>query len=163
MSTWFYRDAEDRQIGPVAPSAMLDLIRGGQIGEDTLVRKGDSPWKRSIEINGLWAAAGRPTAEFHCPVCNTSLPKPPCRCPNCQKYIDHAVGKIAKPAVSAAQQQRISTVAAASKVVIEQASRLPSRHATVENARTAEPPGRQVSRRPAAAVERRWWQVLFRR
>ena len=169
MSTWFYRNSEDREIGPVGPTAMLELIRAGDILEDTLVRKGNSPWKRSVEINGLWAAAGRPNAEFWCPVCRTNLPKPPCRCPNCMKYIDRAVGKIAKPAVTATQKQRIMTAAAASKLTVEQPSRPIPRHATVENALLNEKIPRErhsdraVPHLQLAKPRRRWWQSLFRR
>ncbi len=111
MPEWYYRDRQDSTVGPLTPHELLDLIRGGELEEDTLVRKDDSQWVRSIEINGLWAAAARPDTEFFCPVCNCSISKPPCRCPKCLKYVDKSVGRIKKASISAKQLSKIREAA----------------------------------------------------
>ena len=94
MSQWFYRLKETEERGPISPSELLELIRTGVICDQTMVRKGDSPWVVSTSINGLWEAAGRPTAQFDCPNCGKSIPKPPVRCSHCQKMIHKAAGHL---------------------------------------------------------------------
>ncbi|MCY2974430.1 MAG: DUF4339 domain-containing protein [Planctomycetota bacterium] len=101
MTQWFYRidasvKSDDR--GPISAKELLQLIRDGVIHEDTLIRKDDSNWVLSTEVNGLWAAAGRPIAAFECPYCNRPIPKPPVLCTSCHQQVTHAVGHLATPA-----------------------------------------------------------------
>ncbi len=94
MSDWFYRLSNAEENGPIKPSELLELIRKGVICEKTQLRKGDSPWVASTSINGLWEAAGRPSAEFECPNCGKSIPKPPVECTNCHQLIRKATGRL---------------------------------------------------------------------
>ena len=94
MSSWFYRIGDSPEQGPMAPSELLELIRKGVILEDTLVRKGDSPWVYSVEVNGLWEAAGRPSATFDCPHCGKAIPKPPVQCSHCHQTVQNATGRL---------------------------------------------------------------------
>ncbi len=101
MTQWFYRidasvKSDDR--GPINAKELLQLIRDGVIQEDTLIRKDDSNWVLSTEVNGLWAAAGRPIAAFECPYCNKPIPKPPVQCATCHQQVTHAVGHLEPPA-----------------------------------------------------------------
>ena len=73
MVEWYYRFKGVDEHGPIGGSQLLQLIRDGVVLEDTLIRKDDSNWVPSVEINGLWAAAGRPTAAFKCPNCGKRL------------------------------------------------------------------------------------------
>jgi hypothetical protein len=101
MTQWFYRiNSEEKpdDHGPVSAQQLLQLIREGVILEDTLIRKDDSNWVLSTDVNGLWAAAGRPTAAFHCPYCNRPIPKPPVLCSACHQHVTHAVGHLVPPA-----------------------------------------------------------------
>lgn len=51
---WFYR-AEERTIGPVASSQLLDLARTGQISKQTLVRRADQQaWVQAEQLKGLF-------------------------------------------------------------------------------------------------------------
>ncbi len=94
MSLWFYRFEDATEKGPISPTELLELIRKGVIQESTLVRKGDSPWVASVEISGLWEAAGRPTAVFDCPHCRKPIPKPPIRCSHCKQVVQQATGRL---------------------------------------------------------------------
>lgn len=95
MPQWYYRLKGTEEHGPIGPAELLNLIRNGVIGEETLVKKDDSKYVPSIEINGLWAAAGRPRAEFNCPYCGRGISKPPVQCPGCSEMVEHAVGHLA--------------------------------------------------------------------
>jgi len=94
MSDWFYRLGKAEERGPIKPSELLELVRKGVICENTLLRKGDSPWVPSTAINGLWEAAGRPTAEFECPKCGKPISKPPVECSHCHQMIQKATGRL---------------------------------------------------------------------
>ena len=104
MTQWFYRtntsvktSVKSDDHGPVSAQELLQLIRDGVINEDTLIRKDDSNWVLSTEVNGLWAAAGRPIAAFECPYCNKPIPKPPVQCGGCHQQVLHAVGHLVPP------------------------------------------------------------------
>ena len=161
MPDWYYRDQHDNTVGPVKPGELLQLIRDGELSEDTLVRKDDSQWVRSVEINGLWQAAARPDTEFCCPVCSTSLPKPPCRCPKCLKYVDKAVGKIKKASVNAKQLAKIREAASqpVQHVSKQEASSIPRHeHVGVQHNQ----PAKRTSK-PASQNSSRWWHSLLPR
>ena len=111
MPDWYYQDAKERVVGPLRGSDLLNLIRGGEVTELTLVRKDNSAWVSSVQINGLWTAASRPQTQFQCPLCSHNISKPPTRCPNCLKYVDQATGKLKKSGVSASQIRRIREAA----------------------------------------------------
>jgi len=112
MTDWYYRAsqaAKAEENGPIASPDLLKLIRDGVINEDTLIRKGDSNWVPSVQINGLWAAAGRPTAAFLCPNCGKPIPKPPVTCGACQQRIMHAVGHLVQPKKIVARPTSLTT------------------------------------------------------
>ena len=116
MTQWFYRlnasgnasvkasvktsvktSVKSDDQGPFSAQELLQLIRDGVINEDTCIRKDDSNWVLSTEVNGLWAAAGRPIAAFDCPYCNKPIPKPPVQCGGCHQQVLHAVGHLVPP------------------------------------------------------------------
>jgi hypothetical protein len=153
MPDWYYRDKEDRIIGPLRPNELLAMIRGGDLSEDTLVRKDDSPWVRSVEINGLWSAAARPDAEFFCPVCNAEINKPPCRCPRCMKYVEKGVGRLKKSEVSAKQLAKIRETANQAIPPVQHQT-----HGNVEQSAHSQRPSSSN-----ATVSSRWWHSLLPR
>ncbi len=126
MTDWFFRDAHDRTVGPLRSAELLERVRHGDIQRETWIRKDDSQWVRSIEINGLFDAAARPETEFSCPVCSHAISKPPTRCPSCMKYIDQAVGKIKRAESSSKQLQKL-------RALSQQSMMRPSGNSTQSN------------------------------
>jgi hypothetical protein len=94
MTSWFYRHGDSSEKGPISPSELLELVRNGLIREETFVRKGDSPWVASVDVNGLWEAAERPSAVFDCPHCGKPIAKPPVLCSHCNQTIKQATGRL---------------------------------------------------------------------
>lgn len=155
MPEWYYRDTDDQVIGPLKPDEMLAMIRDGELTEKSLVRKDDSPWVPSVEVNGLWAAAARPETEFYCPVCNTLISKPPSRCPQCLKYIEKGIGRIKKLHVSAKQLAKIREAASQPAAPVKKQTH-PN---TEESAPIAHSPKPAANSQPSS----RWWHSLLPR
>ena len=86
---WFIRgDAED--LGPYRPSEILRLIWEGAICEETMLRKGDSPWTAAGDVGGLFEAARRPTVSWTCPHCGRAIRQPPAYCYRCDRFVERA-------------------------------------------------------------------------
>ncbi|QEG39823.1 DUF4339 domain-containing protein [Roseimaritima ulvae] len=95
MSEWFIRQ-EDVEIGPVDGRSLLDMIRGGSVTTDTLVRKNDSAWFQAGAVGGLFEAAAESTTEYFCPDCSSKVVKPPCICPHCGIQLSYARAKVSE-------------------------------------------------------------------
>jgi hypothetical protein len=88
MSEWFVRQAETA-IGPLSPTELLVLVRGGSVRHDTLIRRNDSKiWTTAGSVGGLFEAAMRPTILNYCPECDALLETTPCECPNCHHHVE---------------------------------------------------------------------------
>ena len=107
MASWFIRDGDEGEIGPVSPAELLGLVREGRVVATTVVRKDDSAWFPAANVGGLFEAARRPTIEHYCTRCEARVGPPPVTCPKCdadlaqtrQKIIEHHVaGEDAKKA-----------------------------------------------------------------
>jgi hypothetical protein len=67
-SLWFYVDADQRQVGPVAEQRAVRLVQQGIITRDTLVwRPGMPDWQRMVDsrlgqVFGMYAGQGLPGA-----------------------------------------------------------------------------------------------------
>ena len=92
--TWYYKSHTGMELGPVSPLELLDLIRNGSVLRDTQVKKNDSQWVKAEEVNGLMANAAKPSFAYYCESCGKQVPKPPCRCLNCDMNLDKATQKL---------------------------------------------------------------------
>lgn len=102
MSEWFVRQ-EDVEIGPVDGRSLLEMIRGGTVQTDTLVRKNDSAWFQAGSVGGLFEAAAESSTEYFCPECSSKVPKPPCLCPHCQIQLSYARAKVTEHKIAGYQ------------------------------------------------------------
>lgn len=50
---WYYK-RKNKDIGPLLMSDLLKVARDGKIQTDTLVRKGNEPWKAATEVDGMF-------------------------------------------------------------------------------------------------------------
>jgi len=89
MPLWFYI-SEGRELGPLKGSELLERVRDQTITQTTLVRKDESAWFPAGEVGGLFAAASKPTVEYNCPDCGSTVSKPPCYCRKCRRALDYA-------------------------------------------------------------------------
>jgi hypothetical protein len=89
MANWYYQSAEFEE-GPCTAADLLRLVREQVIQADTLVRKDDSAWFPAGQVGGLFEAAAKPTVEYQCPSCGTSVGKPPTYCRRCRRLLDYA-------------------------------------------------------------------------
>jgi phage FluMu protein Com len=94
VAEWFYRNPFGEEKGPIGGAQLLELIRRGEVKGNTEIRKDQSPWVYAYEVNGLWQAVGRPSVEFKCPHCGSTIAKPPTRCADCRKDVAKAVGHL---------------------------------------------------------------------
>jgi len=118
MTDWFYRVSDSgkaEENGPVTAQVLLQLIRDGGINEETLIRKDNSNWVRSVEVNGLWDAAGRPSAAFVCPHCGRPIAKPPVTCGACHQRVQHAVGHLVQTKKIVARPTKLASPAVSKK------------------------------------------------
>jgi hypothetical protein len=93
MPQWFYQ-CEEEVFGPVKASDLLKLVREQIICAETLVRKDESAWFPAGEVGGLFEAAAKPTIEYSCPDCGSTVGKPPCYCRRCRRVLDYARPKV---------------------------------------------------------------------
>ncbi len=93
MTQWFMQSAA-AELGPFAPSQVLEMVRRGEITRETKLKKDDSAWFPAGEIGGLFEAALRPTIGYLCPVCRGDIKIPPCECPHCGRQVDVAHRKV---------------------------------------------------------------------
>jgi len=93
MTQWFMQSAA-AELGPFAPSQVLEMVRRGEITRDTKLKKDDSAWFPAGEIGGLFEAAVRSTIRYLCPACRVEVKMPPCECPNCGRQIDVAYREV---------------------------------------------------------------------
>lgn len=86
VAEWFIQNSDPRgapELGPFRPNELLEMVRSGEVGPDTIIRKNDSSWFQAAEVGGLFEAAMRPTIHHFCPHCTAPVPEPPCSCPKC--------------------------------------------------------------------------------
>lgn len=98
MSLWYVQSAES-DVGPLRPAELLDLVRGGKVVAETMVRKDDSSWFAAREVGGLFEAARRPTIEHFCPDCGEKVGQPPTHCARCIKDLMKTKTKITEHSV----------------------------------------------------------------
>ncbi len=94
MTQWYFRNNNKKELGPVSPSELLELIRQGTVRPETELRKGDHRWLPASQIAGLFEAAARPSVVFNCPHCSKPIDKPPCKCRHCHRQIAKATGRL---------------------------------------------------------------------
>jgi GYF domain 2 len=100
MTTWYWKDTDNNQFGPVTPDKLLNLIRSGDVLRETMVRKDSSSWCRSDQINGLWDAAAKPHKIYLCVECGGQIERPPSRCSRCERLVEKANEKMVTPDMS---------------------------------------------------------------
>ena len=86
MAEWFIKNSDSGgapERGPYRPNELLELVRSGEVGPETNIRKDNSPWFRASDVGGLFEAAMRPTIHHYCPHCSAAVAEPPCTCPKC--------------------------------------------------------------------------------
>jgi hypothetical protein len=101
MTQWFMQSAA-AELGPFAPSQVLEMVRRGEITRETKLKKDDSAWFPAGEIGGLFEAAVRPTVKYLCPICRGEVKIPPCECPHCGRQIDVAHRKVVEHTIETA-------------------------------------------------------------
>jgi|GEM_PF-4176708 len=99
---WFYRTPDDQPCGPLRPGELLELVRRGQIQEQTLIRKGDSAWFPAKTVGGLFAAAAKPRVKMCCPECQHEIKLFPAACRHCGFFVQQPAWVRLDPAALAA-------------------------------------------------------------
>ncbi|TWU50925.1 hypothetical protein Poly51_42180 [Rubripirellula tenax] len=101
MTNWFVqnRDKKEEDVGPLRPSELLERVRKGEVTQETMVRKDDSPWFQASQVGGLFEAARRPTIEYFCPQCETEVSEPPVLCSNCGLDVHQAITRITENSI----------------------------------------------------------------
>lgn len=95
MTSWFIQQKEGvQELGPFKPAELLEMVRKGEVVEDTILRKDDSAWFPASDVGGLFEAARRPTIQYFCPQCSTEVTEPPVVCFRCGREIREGITKI---------------------------------------------------------------------
>ncbi|MGB1707785.1 MAG: DUF4339 domain-containing protein [Rubripirellula sp.] len=95
MTRWFVQQDESQEdLGPLRPSELLELVRGGKVTSESMLRKDDSNWFSAASVGGLFEAAMRPTIRYFCPQCETEVTEPPVNCHECGREIHQALTQI---------------------------------------------------------------------
>jgi len=89
MAQWFMQSAAE-ELGPFAPSQLLEMVRRGEITPETKLKKDNSAWFPADQVGGLFEAAVRPTVQYLCPFCRGEVKSAPCECTHCGRQIDVA-------------------------------------------------------------------------
>ena len=109
VTNWFIQtDEELEDLGPYRPSELLNKVRAGEVTRETMVRKDDSAWFAAGEVGGLFEAAMRPTIEYFCPQCETSVSEPPVVCHKCGREIRQALTKITENTIINPEDQSMA-------------------------------------------------------
>ncbi|MAI69876.1 MAG: hypothetical protein CMM01_03070 [Rhodopirellula sp.] len=95
MTKWFVQQDESQEdLGPLRPSELLEMVRGGTVTSESMLRKDDSNWFSASNVGGLFEAAMRPTIRYFCPQCETEVTEPPVNCHVCGREIQQALTQI---------------------------------------------------------------------
>ncbi|TWT76698.1 hypothetical protein CA13_71950 [Planctomycetes bacterium CA13] len=106
MAEWYIQQSDAvEDIGPLRPSDLLKMVRGGEVTPETRIRKDDSAWFNASEVGGLFEAAMRPTIEYFCPQCERPVHEPPVVCPNCGREIHRALTKITENTIASGSKR----------------------------------------------------------
>lgn len=109
VTSWFIQTDDNREdVGPLRPSDLLQKVRAGEVTRETLLRKDDSAWFLAGTVGGLFEAAMRPTIEYFCPQCETSVGEPPVVCHYCGREIRQAVTKITENTITDQEDQTLT-------------------------------------------------------
>ncbi len=87
MAQWFCQ-INGKQVGPLSPAKLVEMVRAGKIKAETPVRKDDSQWVTAQSVNGLFESAGKKLPQPRCPYCGVTVAALPTTCPNCQRRIE---------------------------------------------------------------------------
>ena len=111
MAEWFVKtsdsETDEDVLGPLRPSELLELVRVGQVTQETLIRKDDSAWFVAEQVGGLFEAAIRPTVYYFCPQCDTRVSEPPVTCPKCLRDIRKAREEIVENTISRPEEETL--------------------------------------------------------
>lgn len=101
MNSWYIRNEDNTENGPLRPGELLALVRKGGVLPTTMLRKNDSAWFTASKVGGLFEAASRPEVRHFCPYCNKPVTKPPTSCVACGMDVYHSVEEQVSPEESA--------------------------------------------------------------
>ncbi|MCP4943212.1 MAG: DUF4339 domain-containing protein [Planctomycetaceae bacterium] len=100
MTRWFVQQDESQEdLGPLRPSELLEMVRGGKVTSESMLRKDDSNWFSASNVGGLFEAAMRPTIRYFCPQCETEVTEPPVNCHECGREIQRALTQITENSI----------------------------------------------------------------
>lgn len=109
MTNWFIQSDQDQEdLGPFRPSELLQKVRAGEVTRETKLRKDSSAWFDAGEVGGLFEAAMRPTIEYFCPQCKTSVNEPPVVCSHCGYEIQVAITKITENTIQSPDERSVT-------------------------------------------------------
>ena len=100
MTRWFVQQDESQEdLGPLRPSELLEMVRGGKVTSESMLRKDDSNWFSASNVGGLFEAAMRPTIRYFSPQCETEVTEPPVNCHECGREIQRALTQITENSI----------------------------------------------------------------
>jgi len=100
VTRWFVQQDESQEdLGPLRPSELLEMVRGGKVTSESMLRKDDSNWFSASNVGGLFEAAMRPTIRYFCPQCETEVTEPPVNCHECGREIQRALTQITENSI----------------------------------------------------------------
>jgi hypothetical protein len=101
------QDESQEDLGPLRPSELLEMVRGGKVTSESMLRKDDSNWFLASNVGGLFEAAMRPTIRYFCPQCETEVKEPPVNCHECGREIQQALTQITENAIVSQADQSV--------------------------------------------------------
>ena len=108
MTKWFVQQDESQEdLGPLRPSELLEMVRGGKVTSESMLRKDDSNWFLASNVGGLFEAAMRPTIRYFCPQCETEVKEPPVNCHECGREIQQALTQITENSIVSQADQSV--------------------------------------------------------
>ncbi|MBD54801.1 MAG: hypothetical protein CMM05_06945 [Rhodopirellula sp.] len=108
MTRWFVQQDESQEdLGPLRPSELLEMVRGGKVTSESMLRKDDSNWFSASNVGGLFEAAMRPTIRYFCPQCETEVTEPPVNCHECGREIQRALTQITENSIVNQEDQSV--------------------------------------------------------
>ena len=87
MADWYYQTEKGAEAGPISNSDLKNLVSGGVVMPDTMLRKDDAKWVKASAVGGLFEAVQEAEVRNVCPYCNSTVFKIPGKCPSCNREI----------------------------------------------------------------------------